>query len=112
MPKCSTHSLRGAANNGSAFAGLNANTPWFNLATRRRHPDRPLSADHLPDGGGGSVARKQNVAATTARLRTDTVQFGMFWLAIILIVGALTFFPALVLGPVAEFFAMKASLTF
>jgi len=40
------------------------------------------------------------------------VMFGVFWFATILIVGALTFFPALVLGPIAEFFAMKAGLTF
>jgi K+-transporting ATPase ATPase A chain len=38
--------------------------------------------------------------------------FGVFWFATILIVGALTFFPALILGPFAEFFAMKAGLTF
>jgi K+-transporting ATPase ATPase A chain len=45
-------------------------------------------------------------------LRTDTVKFGVFWLGVILLVGALTFFPALVLGPVAEFGAMKHHLTF
>jgi K+-transporting ATPase ATPase A chain len=45
-------------------------------------------------------------------LRTDTVKFGVFWLAVILIVGALSFFPALVLGPFAEFFAMRLGLSF
>jgi K+-transporting ATPase ATPase A chain len=45
-------------------------------------------------------------------LRTDTVKFGVFWLAVIMIVGALSFFPALVLGPFAEYFAMNSGLTF
>jgi len=49
---------------------------------------------------------------TTATLRTDTATFGLFWFATILIVGALTFFPALVLGPIAEFFAMKSGEVF
>jgi K+-transporting ATPase ATPase A chain len=45
-------------------------------------------------------------------LRTDTPLFGGWWLATIMIVGALTFLPALVLGPIAEFFAMKGHLLF
>jgi K+-transporting ATPase ATPase A chain len=40
------------------------------------------------------------------------VQFGIFWLAVILLVGALTFFPALVLGPIADFAAMRHGMTF
>jgi len=60
----------------------------------------------------GSIAAKPTVAPGIGVLRTDTVQFGVFWLAIILIVGALSFFPALVLGPIAEFFAMKNGLLF
>jgi K+-transporting ATPase ATPase A chain len=102
----------GAADNGSAFAGLNSNTPWFNLATAAvifigRYP--PII---FLMGVAGSVARKPTTPPTTSTLRTDTVMFGVFWFATILIVGALTFFPALVLGPFAEFFAMKAGLTF
>jgi K+-transporting ATPase ATPase A chain len=102
----------GAADNGSAFAGLNSNTPWFNLAIAgvifigRYPPIIFLMAV------AGSVARKPTIAPTTSTLRTDTVMFGVFWFAAILIVGALTFFPALVLGPIAEFFAMRAALTF
>ena len=60
----------------------------------------------------GSVAAKPTLAATVGTLRTDTVKFGGFWLGTILVVGALTFLPALVLGPIAEFFAMKGSLAF
>ena len=102
----------GAADNGSAFAGLNSNTPWFNLALAGvifigRYP--PII---FLMGVAGSVARKPTTRPTSSTLRTDTAMFGVFWLATILIVGALTFFPALVLGPLAEFFAMKAGLTF
>ncbi len=101
-----------AANNGSAFAGLNAATPWYELATSAviligRYP--PII---FLMAVAGSVARKPTTPATTATLRTDTVKFGVFWFATILIVGALTFFPALVLGPIAEFFAMRAGQVF
>jgi len=101
-----------AANNGSAFAGLNANTPWYNLATGivillGRYP--PII---FMMAVAGSVASKPTLEFTVGTLRTDTVKFGIFWLGTILVVGALTFFPALVLGPVAEFFAMKSGLTF
>jgi potassium-transporting ATPase potassium-binding subunit len=102
----------GAANNGSAFAGLNANTPWFNLSIAAviflgRYP-----AIIFLMAVAGSIASKPTTPATTSTLRTDTVAFGAFWFATILIVGALTFFPSLVLGPIAEFFAMKSGLTF
>ena len=95
-----------AANNGSAFAGLNANTPWYNLALGfvillGRYP--PII---FMMAVAGSVAAKPTLAMTPGTLRTDTVRFGVFWLGTILVVGALTFFPALVLGPIAETFAM------
>ena len=101
-----------AANNGSAFAGLNANTPWYNLALGvvillGRYP--PII---FMMAVAGSVAAKPTVVATTGTLRTDTFKFGCFWFGTIAVVGALTFFPALVLGPIAEFFAMKSGLLF
>ena len=101
-----------AANNGSAFAGLNGNTPWYNLATAivillGRYP--PII---FMMALAGSVAGKPTAPLTVGTLRTDTLKFGTFWLGTILAVGALTFFPALVLGPVAEFFAMKSGLLF
>jgi len=101
-----------AANNGSAFAGLNANTPWYNLATAfviliGRYP--PII---FMMAVAGSVAAKPTAAVTAGTLRTDTLLFGGFWLGTILVVGALTFVPALVLGPVAEYFAMKHLLLF
>ena len=101
-----------AANNGSAFAGLNGNTPWYNLALGivimlGRYPPIVFMM-----GVAGSVAARPTLVATAGTLRTDTLKFAGFWLAIILVVGALTFFPALVLGPIAEFFAMKSGLVF
>ena len=101
-----------AANNGSAFAGLNANTLWYNLATATiifvgRYP--PII---FMMAVAGSLAAKPTVPVTRGTLRTDSLKFGTFWLGTILVVGALTFFPALVLGPIAEFFAMKSGLLF
>jgi potassium-transporting ATPase potassium-binding subunit len=101
-----------AADNGSAFAGLNANTTWYNLATAfviliGRYP--PII---FMMAVAGSVAAKPTIAITSGTLRTDSRLFGVFWLGVILVVGALTFLPALILGPVAEYFAMKAQLLF
>ena len=101
-----------AANNGSAFAGLNANTPWYNLALGvvillGRYP--PII---FMMAVAGSVAAKPTLPPTVGTLRTDTPKFGVFWFGTIVVVGALTFFPALVLGSIAEFFAMKSGLTF
>ena len=101
-----------AANNGSAFAGLNADTSWYNLATAfviliGRYP--PII---FMMAVAGSVAAKPTIAVTTGTLRTDTRLFAVLWLGVILVVGALTFLPALLLGPVAEYFAMKAHLLF
>jgi potassium-transporting ATPase potassium-binding subunit len=101
-----------AANNGSAFAGLNANTPWYNLTLGivillGRYP--PII---FMMAVAGSVSAKPIVAPTLGTLRTDTFKFGVFWFGTIVVVGALTFFPALALGPIAEFFAMKSGLTF
>jgi K+-transporting ATPase ATPase A chain len=80
-----------AANNGSAFAGLNGNTIWYNLATAAviligRYP--PII---FMMALAGSVAVKPIVSTTSGTLRTDTLKFGIFWLGTILVVGALTF---------------------
>ena len=101
-----------AANNGSAFAGLNANTPWYNLwlgivIMAGRYPPTIFMM-----AVAGSVAAKPTLEPTVGTLRTDTLKFGIFWFGTILVVGALTFFPALVLGSIAEYFAMKSGHTF
>ena len=101
-----------AANNGSAFAGLNGNTPWYNLALGTvillgRYP--PII---FMMALAGSLAAKPTLAPSVGTLRTDTLKFGAFWCVTILVVGALTFLPALVLGPIAEYVALNAGLTF
>jgi K+-transporting ATPase ATPase A chain len=101
-----------AANNGSAFAGFNGNTPYYNLVLGAviligRYP--PII---FMMAVAGSIAAKPTITPDIGTLRTDTVQFGAFWLAVVLIVGALSFFPALILGPIAEFFAMQNGLLF
>ncbi|MCU1738393.1 MULTISPECIES: potassium-transporting ATPase subunit KdpA [Pseudomonas] len=101
-----------AANNGSAFGGLNANTPWYNIAIAcviviGRYPSIIFLM-----AVAGSLAAKPTLQPNIGTLRTDTPMFGIWWLATIVIVGALTFLPALVLGPIAEFFAMNKHLLF
>jgi potassium-transporting ATPase potassium-binding subunit len=101
-----------AANNGAAFAGLKANTPWYNLALGfvilvGRYP--PII---FMMAVAGSIAAKPTLATTPGTLRTDTIKFGAFWFGTIVVVGALTFFPALVLGPIAEAFAMARGYTY
>ncbi len=95
-----------AANNGSAFAGLNANTPWYNTVLGLVMLFGRYVSIILMLAVGGSLAAKPTVPSTIGTLRTDTALFGGFWLATIIVVGALTFLPALVLGPLAEFFML------
>lgn len=102
----------GAANNGSAFAGLNANTPWYNMSIGLvmlfgRYPSIIVLL-----AIAGSLASKRRVPEGPGTLRTDTPLFGGIWLAVILIVGALTFFPVVALGSLAEQLAMLAGKTF
>jgi K+-transporting ATPase ATPase A chain len=94
------------ANNGSAFAGLNANTPWFNITTGlamlmgRFLMIIPLLAV------AGSLARKRLVPASAGTFPTHGALFVVLLVGVVVIVGALTFFPALALGPVVEHFLM------
>jgi K+-transporting ATPase ATPase A chain len=93
-----------AANNGSGFEGLGDNTLWWNLSASfsllagRYIPIAALI--FLADG----LARKQPVPETSGTLRTDTPLFAGVTAGAIVILGALTFLPILVLGPVAEAF--------
>jgi len=89
-------------NNGSAFAGLNANTGFFNivLAAAMFFSRYILAVAVL--AMAGSLAKKKIVPETSGTLPTHTFLFICFLTGIVLIVGALTFFPALALGPVAE----------
>ncbi|HNY28159.1 MAG TPA: potassium-transporting ATPase subunit KdpA [Candidatus Sumerlaeota bacterium] len=94
----------GTGNNGSAFAGLNANTDWYNITlglamlAGRFLMILPLLAL------AGSMAEKKTVPAGPGTFPTDSGLFLVLLVAVVLIVGALTFFPALSLGPIVEHF--------
>ncbi|WP_320773133.1 potassium-transporting ATPase subunit KdpA [Streptomyces sp. CRN 30] len=91
-----------ANNNGSAFAGLNANTDWFNTMTGLAM----LLGRFLPMvfvlALAGSLAEQRPVPVTTGTLRTEKPLFTGLLVGAILIVTGLTYFPALALGPLAE----------
>lgn len=91
-----------ANNNGSAFAGLSANTVFYNslLAIAMFFGRFGVIIPVL--GIAGSLAAKKHVPASSGTLPTHTPLFVMFLVGVIIIVGALTFLPALALGPIAE----------
>ncbi len=96
-----------SANNGSGFEGLGDNTPFWNIACGIVM----LVARFLPIIGpvaiAGILAKKKYIPESAGTLKTDNSTFGMMVFAVIFIVAALSFFPALTLGPIAEFFGMK-----
>jgi K+-transporting ATPase ATPase A chain len=96
----------GAGNNGSAFAGINANTPWYNLT---------MGLDMLIGrflfiipalAIAGSLAAKKLIPVTSGTLPTNGGLFVILLIGTIVIVGALTYFPALSLGPIVEHMQM------
>lgn len=93
-----------AANNGSGFEGLGDNTPWWNISTAFVL----ILARFLPIIGpvaiAGIIANKKYIPESAGKLKTDTPTFGFMVFAVIMIVAALAFFPALTLGPIAEYF--------
>ena len=95
-------------NNGSAFAGFNANTVFLNLTLGFVM----LFVRFLPVIGtlaiAGSLAGKKRIATTAGTLSTTNALFVFLLIFIVLLVGALSFFPALALGPIAEFFSSIA----
>jgi K+-transporting ATPase ATPase A chain len=101
-----------AGNNGSAFAGLNANTPFYNLTTSFcMIVGRFLTV--LPALAiAGSLAGKKRIPVSSATFPTDGALFVGMLAAVVIIVGALTFFPALVLGPVLDHLLLGAGRTF
>lgn len=102
----------GAGNNGSAFAGLNANTPFYNIALGlvmligRFGVILPVLAI------AGNMAGKKVVPPGPGTFQTTSLLFTGLLAAVVLIVGALTFFPALALGPLVEQLLMLAGKTF
>lgn len=102
----------GTANNGSAFAGLNANTPFFNttiglaMLVGRYFTLLPMLAV------AGVMAAKNSIPASAGTLSTATPLFTGLLVFIVLIVGGLTFLPALALGPIVEHLLLLTGQTF
>lgn len=96
----------GASNNGSAFGGLTSNTDFYNIAIGFVMLFGRYISIIAMLAIAGSLATKKIVAATSGTFRTDTPMFTVILLVIILVVGALTFFPVLALGPIAEHLGM------
>jgi len=96
-----------AANNGSGFEGLGDNNPFWNISTGIVL----LLARFLPIIGplaiAGLLANKKYIPESAGTLKTDTTIFGVMVFAVIAIIAALSFFPALALGPLAEYFTLK-----
>jgi potassium-transporting ATPase potassium-binding subunit len=97
-------------NNGSAFAGLNANTPWWDttmgiaMAIGRFAYIVPVMAL------AGAVVAKPKLKPSAGTLPTDGVQFVGLLIGVILILGGLQYFPPLALGPLVEHFQMLAAV--
>jgi potassium-transporting ATPase potassium-binding subunit len=102
----------GTGNNGSAFAGISANTKWYNttigisMLLGRFFVIIPMLAL------AGSLARKKQVPISPGTFPVTTPLFTALLVSVILIVGALTFFPVLSLGPIVEDLMMHAGQTF
>jgi potassium-transporting ATPase potassium-binding subunit len=101
-----------AGNNGSAFAGLNANSVFYNLT---------LGIGMLIGRFGviipvlaiaGNMAGKKIIPLSPGTFKTDNILFMGLLIAVILLIGGLTFFPALSVGPVVEHFLMRTGITF
>ncbi|MGN6492182.1 MAG: potassium-transporting ATPase subunit KdpA [Agriterribacter sp.] len=95
------------ANNGSGFEGLGDNNIFWNVVTGFIL----LLGRFLPIVGpvaiAGLLAKKKYIPASAGTLKINSVTFGVMTLAVIIIINALSYFPALALGPIAEFFSLK-----
>lgn len=96
-----------AANNGSGYEGLGDNNPFWNITTGIVL----LLSRFIPIIGplaiAGLLANKKYIPQSAGTLKTDTFIFGIMVFAVIAIIAALSFFPALALGPLAEYFSLK-----
>jgi K+-transporting ATPase ATPase A chain len=96
-----------AANNGSGFEGLGDNTLWWNITCGIIM----ILSRFLPIIGpvaiAGILANKKYIPESAGTLKTDTSTFGLMVFAVIMILAALSFFPALTLGPISEFFTIQ-----
>jgi len=96
-----------SANNGSGFEGLGDNNPWWNITTGFVL----ILSRYIPIIGpiaiAGLLANKKYIPESAGTLKTDSSTFGIMILAVIVIITALSFFPALTLGPIAEYFTLR-----
>ena len=97
-----------AGNNGSAFAGLNANTPWFNVSLGLTMLAGRFLMIVPAMAVAGSLVGKKAVPESLGTFPTNGSLFVVLLVGVIIIVGALTFFPALALGPIVEHFLAQA----
>ena len=101
-----------AGNNGSAFGGISVNTPWFNTTLGLTMLFGRFFMIIPPLAIAGSLGRKKHVTASAGTFPVTTPLFSALLTSVIVIVGALTFFPALSLGPVVEHFVMTHGQVF
>jgi len=102
----------GTANNGSAFGGLTGNTPWYNITIGLAMLAGRFFVIIPALAIAGSLVAKKTVPASAGTFPTDGTLFVGLLVGVILIVGGLTFFPALAVGPIVEHLAAVAGQTF
>jgi len=100
------------ATNGSAMAGLNSNTPWFNLTLGLVMLVGRFAVIIPALAIAGSLAQKRRLEATTGTMPTHGPLFAGLIVATVVLVTALTFLPAFSLGPIAENFLMRSGVVF
>ncbi|MDX8441532.1 potassium-transporting ATPase subunit KdpA [Mesorhizobium australafricanum] len=101
-----------AANNGSAFGGLTGNTPWYNITLGLGMLMGRFLVIIPALAIAGSLAAKKTVPASAGTFPTDSMLFVGLLVGVIIIVGGLTFFPSLAVGPIVEHLAMIHGQTF
>ena len=99
-----------ANNNGSAFAGLNGNTAFYNLMGSLAMLLGRFAPAIAVLAMAGSLVKKRHVPPSKGTLPTDQLPFIIWLVSVVLIVGALTFFPALALGPIVEHMIMQGGV--
>ncbi|MFR0678812.1 potassium-transporting ATPase subunit KdpA [Dysgonomonas mossii] len=95
-----------SANNGSGFEGLGDNTLWWNISTGIVLVLSRFIPIIGPVAIAGLLAEKKFIPEGDGTLKTDTPTFGLMVFAVIFIIAALSFFPSLALGPIAEYFTL------
>ncbi|MFA7360920.1 MAG: potassium-transporting ATPase subunit KdpA [Candidatus Kapaibacterium sp.] len=101
-----------SANNGSAFAGLNANTVFYNLTGGFAMLVARFGAIIPVMVIAGNLVKKNKTPISSGTFTTNNYIFAILLIGVILIIGALTFFPALILGPIVEHLLMKNGIAF